>query len=137
MGVPLLAYIGLGLMIPYHLLAAIKASVPSSFLLSFYVLLISTAFLLFSGSVLLALLSGWQAKFGGQVTAGALVFSFVTFVWIVPAFMWWNIFTTWSSFSKVLVGGRINAIQTEWWYLQITTNIWTSHIFTIVNLGIL
>ncbi len=137
MGVPLLAYIGLGLVIPYHLLAAINANVPIAFLLSFYVLLIGTAFLLFSGAILLALLSGWQAKFGGQVTAGALVFSFVTFVWIVPAFMWWNIFTAWSSFSKVLVGGRINAIQAEWWYLPITSNIWTSHIFTIVNLVIL
>ncbi|NMF59371.1 hypothetical protein [Pseudanabaena yagii] len=137
MGVPLLAYIGLGLVIPYHLLAAINANVPIAFLLSFYVLLIGTAFLLFSGAILLALLSGWQAKFGGQVTAGALVFSFVTFVWIVPAFMWWNIFTAWSSFSKVLVGGRINAIQAEWWYLPITSNIWTSHIFTVVNLVIL
>ncbi|MFN9861205.1 MAG: hypothetical protein ACK556_24505, partial [Pseudanabaena sp.] len=96
MGVPLLAYIGLSLTIPYHLIAAIKANVPISFLLSFYILLIGTAFLLFSVATLLALLSGWQAKFGGQVTAGALVFSFVTFVWIVPAFMWWNIFTTWS-----------------------------------------
>ncbi|MCA6524305.1 MAG: hypothetical protein IM516_09095 [Pseudanabaena sp. M158S2SP1A06QC] len=137
MGVPLLAYIGLSLTIPYHLIAAIKANVPISFLLSFYILLIGTAFLLFSVATLLALLSGWQAKFGGQVTAGALVFSFVTFVWIVPAFMWWNIFTTWSSFSKVLVGGPINSIQTEWWYLPITSNIWTSHIFTIVNLGLL
>jgi len=137
MGVPLLAYIGLGLTIPYHLIAAIKANVPISFLLSFYILLIGTAFLLFSVAALLSLLSGWQAKFGGQVTAGALVFSFITFVWIVPAFMWWNIFTAWSSFSKVLVGGRINSIQTEWWYLPITSNIWTSHIFTIVNLGLL
>jgi hypothetical protein len=51
--------------------------------------------------------------------------------------MWWNIFTTWSSFSKVLVGGRIDPIQAEWWYLPITSNIWTSHIFTISNLAIL
>lgn len=137
MGVPLLAYIGIGLIIPYHITTAIGGNVPIAFLLSFYILLIGTAFLLFSGAILLALLSGWQAKFGGQVTAGALVFSFVTFVWIVPAFMWWNIFTAWSSFSKILVGGRINAIQAEWWYLPITSNIWTSHIFTIVNLSIL
>jgi hypothetical protein len=137
MGVPLLAYICIGLSIPYHLMTAIGAGVPIAFLLSFYVLMFGTAFLLFSASLLLALLSGWQAKFGGQVSAGALLFSFVTFVWFAPAFMWWNIFTTWSSFGKILVGGRLNPIQTEWWYLSITSNIWTSHIFTIVNLVIL
>lgn len=137
MGVPLLAYICIGLSIPYHLMTAIGAGVPITFLLSFYVLMIGTAFLLFSASLLLALLSGWQAKFGGQVSAGALLFSFVTFVWFAPAFMWWNIFTTWSSFGKILVGGRLNPIQAEWWYLPITSNIWTSHIFTIVNLVIL
>ena len=136
MGVPLLAYISIGLVIPYHLTAAFGANVPIAFLLSFYTLLTSTAFLLFSGAILLALLSGWQAKFGGQVTAGALLFSFVTFVWLVPAFMWWNIFTAWSSFSNILVGGRINPIQVEWWYFPITSNIWISHIFTIANLSI-
>ena len=136
-GVPLLAYICIGLSIPYHLTAAIGAGVPIAFLCSFYILMIGTAFLLFSASLLLALLSGWQAKFGGQVSAGALLFSFVTFVWFAPAFMWWNIFTTWSSYSNVLVGGRINPIQAEWWYLSITSNIWISHIFTIANLVIL
>ncbi len=137
MGVPLLAYICIGLSIPYHLMTAIGAGVPIAFLCSFYVLMIGTAFLLFSASLLLALLSGWQAKFGGQVSAGALLFSFVTFILFSPAFMWWNIFTTWSPYSKFLVGGRINPIQAEWWYLSITSNIWTSHIFTIVNLVIL
>jgi hypothetical protein len=136
MGVPLLSYIGIGLAIPYHLTAAIAADVPIAFLLSFYILMIGTAFLLFSASLLIALLSGWQAKFGGQVSAGALLFSFISFVWFAPAFMWWNIFTTWSSFSKVLVGGKINPIQTEWWYLSITSNILNSHIFTIANLVI-
>jgi hypothetical protein len=136
MGVPLLAYIGLGLVIPYHLVTAIGANVPIAFLFSFYILLIGTAFLLFSAALLLALLSGWQAKFGAQVSAGALVFSFLTFVWISPAFMWWNIFTSWSSFSRVLVGSRITPIQLEWWYLPITSNIWTSHIFTIGNLAV-
>ncbi len=135
-GVPLLAYISIGLSIPYHLTAAIGANVPIAFLFSFYILMFGTAFLLFSASLLLALLSGWQAKFGGQVSAGALAFSFITFIWLAPAFMWWNIFTTWSSFSKILVGGRINPIQTEWWYLSITSNILTSHIFTIANLAI-
>jgi hypothetical protein len=56
---------------------------------------------------------------------------------LAPTFMWWNIFTTWSPYSKFLVGGRINPVKMEWWYLSITSNIWTSHIFTIVNLVIL
>lgn len=136
MGAPLLAYIGIGLLIPYHLVTAIGASVPIAFLFSFYILLISTAFLLFSASLLVALLSGWQAKFGAQVSPRALIFSFVTFIWVAPAFMWWNIFTTWSSLSGVLVGGPIAPIRAEWWYLTITSNIWTSHIFTIANLAI-
>ncbi len=137
MGVPLLAYICIGLSIPYHLMTAIGAGVPIAFLCSFYILMIATAFLLFSASLLIALLSGWQAKFGGQVSAGALLFSFVTFILFAPAFMWWNIFTTWSPYSKFLVGGRLDPIQSEWWYLSITSNLWTSHIFTIVNLVIL
>jgi len=136
MGVPLLAYISIGLMIPYHLIAAIAANVPIAFLLSFYILLIGGAFTLFSASLLLALLDGWQAKFGGQVSAGALLFSFLSFIWITPAFMWWNIFTTWSSYSKFLVGQQIGAVQLEWWYLSITSNSLTSHIFTIANLAI-
>ena len=61
MGVPLLAYIVLGLSIPYHLTTAIGANVPIAFLLSFYSLTMGTAFLLFSAAMLLALLSGWQA----------------------------------------------------------------------------
>lgn len=137
MGVPLIAYIGLGLVIPYHLVAAIGAKTPIAFLLSFYVLLICTAFLLFSIAMLIALLSGWQAKFGTQVSAGALFFALLTFIWITPAFMWWNILTVWSSFSRFLVGGDIASIQAEWWYLSITSNVWTSHIFTISNLAII
>jgi hypothetical protein len=137
MGVPLLGYIAIAMVIPYHLTAAIAAGVPIAFLLSFYVVLIGTAFLLFSTSLLLALLSGWQAKIGGQVSAGALVFSFLTFAWFSPAFMWWNISTTWSIFSKFLVGKQIDSIQAEWWYLSITSNIFTSHLFTIANLVIL
>jgi len=136
MGVPLLAYIGLGLTIPYHLITAIGANVPIAFLLSFYTLLIGTAFLLFSTSLLVALLSGWQSKLGGQVSAGAVLFSFVTFIFIVPGFMWGNTLTVWSSFSKILVGDSSNQIQIEWWYLSITSNIWTSHFFTIFNLAI-
>lgn len=137
LGVPLLVYIGIGLVIPYHLITAISGNVPIAFLFSFYTLLIGTAFLLFSASVLLALLSGWQAKVGAQVSAGALIFSFITFVWFAPAFMWWNIFTTWSDFSKFLVGKQIDNIQVEWWYLSITSNTLASHIFTIANLIIL
>jgi hypothetical protein len=137
MGVPLLAYICIGLSIPYHLISAIGAGVPIAFLLSFYGLMIGTAFLLFSAALLMSLLSGWQAKFGGQVSPGALLFSFITFIWFAPAFMWWNIFTTWSPYSKFLLGGRINPIQAEWWYLSITSNVWTSHAFTIANLVIL
>lgn len=136
-GVPLLAYICIGLSIPYHLTAAIGAGIPIAFLLSFYGLMIGTAFLLFSAALLMSLLSGWQAKFGGQVSPGALLFSFITFIWFAPAFMWWNIFTTWSPYSKFLLGGRVNPIQAEWWYLSITSNVWTSHVFTIVNLMIL
>jgi hypothetical protein len=137
MGVPLLAYIGLTLVIPYHFTAAIGANVPIAFLLSFYILLIATAFLIYSAALLLSLLSGWQVKFGSQVSAGALIFAFISFVWIAPTFMWWNIFTAWNSFSAFLVGGRISLIKLEWWYLPITSNIWTSHLFTIANLAIL
>lgn len=136
MGVPLLAYISIGLAIPYQLVAAMGANVPIAFLVSFYTLLLGTAFLLFSAALLVALLSGWQAKFGGQIATSALVFSFITFIWIAPAFIWWNIFTTWSSFSQILVGSQLNPIQAEWWYLSITSNIVTSHIFAIANLAI-
>ncbi|PZU95851.1 MAG: hypothetical protein DCE90_11920 [Pseudanabaena sp.] len=135
-GVPLLAYIGLGLIFPYHLTTAIAGGVPISFLVSFYVLLIGTAFLLFSGAMLLALLNNWQVKLGGQVSAQALVASFISFVWIAPSFMWWNIFTVWSSYSNIFLGGEFVAIDAEWWYLPVTSNIWAAHIFAIGNLAI-
>jgi hypothetical protein len=134
MGVPLLAYISLGLTIPYHLVAAIKGDVPIAFLISFYVLLICTGFLLFSASLLIALLSGWKAKFGGQVSAGALIFAFISFIWISPAFMWWNIFTSWSAYSGLLLGRNAPPLATEWWYLPIANNIWFAHLFNIGNL---
>lgn len=134
MGVPLLAYISLGLIIPYHLVTAIKGDVAIAFMLSFYLLLIGTAFLLFSASLLIALLSGWQAKFGGQVSAGALLFAFISFIWISPAFMWWNSLTTWSAYSEFLYGRAIAPITAEWWYLPISNNIWAAHGFNIGNL---
>lgn len=134
MGVPLLAYISLGLIIPYHIIAAIKGDIAIAFVVSFYVLMICTGFLLFSASLLIALLSGWQAKFGGQVSAGALLFAFISFVWITPAFMWWNIFTTWSAYSEFLLGRSVPPLAAEWWYLPIANNIWFAHLFNVGNL---
>ncbi len=136
LGVPLLPYIAIGLLIPYQLTAAIGAKVPIAFLVSFFVLLIATAIFLFSLALLTALLSNWQAKLSGKVAAGALIFSFITFIWITPAFMWWNLFSTWSSFSGVLIGAPITQLNLEWWYLPITANIWISHSFAIANLTI-
>jgi hypothetical protein len=135
-GVPLLTYIGLGLIFPYHFITAIAGGIPIAFLVSFYVLLIGTAFLLFSSVMLLSLLNNSQIKIGGQVSAQALVASFLSFIWIAPAFMWWNIFTVWSSYNSLFLGGDFGAIQAEWWYLPVASNIWVAHIFSICNLAI-
>ncbi|WP_019498307.1 hypothetical protein [Pseudanabaena sp. PCC 6802] len=134
LGVPILSYLGVALIVPLHVVAAINAGTPIGFLVSYYVLLLATGIFLFSAAVLQALWSGDRILIAGRISSGPILLAFVT-LWLTNIYMFWNLSTTWSSFSRTVFA--INSIPDfQWFYLQLAENPFTSHIFTLAVLGI-
>ena len=101
LGAPILPYLGIALVVPLHLLAAVVAGIPLGLVLSFYLLTIAGAAFLFSGAMLFALVGGAATARGLARSPAAISFAFGALLIFAPLFMQWNIFTTWSQFGDV------------------------------------
>jgi hypothetical protein len=133
LGVPILPYISIGLMVPLHLITALGAGVPWTFMLSYYVLALATSACLFSGAILAAFLSNARLNIGEQ-SINAILYAFLTFTVFVPLFFAWTTNTVWSQFGSILVGSRILVQDFQWFNLPIATNSAIGHVFILLNL---
>lgn len=132
LGVPLLPYLSVLLFVPLHVISAMSAQVSLSFMVSFYLMLVGGCALFFSIAVLAALLSGVR---GFLASATAPTFGALTLFMFAPLFMTWSLRTVW---SQVDVFGQQNfAGDVQWYYASIASNVWFSHLFTLLNIGIM
>jgi hypothetical protein len=134
LGVPILSYLAVALLVPWHLVAALNGGVPIDFTISYYILLLATAIFLFSTALLQALWSGDRILPMGRISSAPVLFAFAT-LWIAPLFMTWNFNTTWNSFYGILSDSK-PVDNFQWFYIQLARNTVNSHIFTLGNLGI-
>jgi hypothetical protein len=133
MGVPILPFISIALLVPLHLVTAVGAGVPWTFVLSYYLILIATGACLFSGAILAAFLSNARLSVGEQ-SVNAILYAFLTFTVFVPLFFLWNVNTIWSQFGVALTGNRIPPQSLNWFYLPIADNAVIGHVFILLNL---
>ncbi|MBW4513316.1 MAG: ABC transporter permease [Scytonematopsis contorta HA4267-MV1] len=79
LGVPILIYLLIFLTVPFHIFCALSANIPFSKIISFYVVLVASCFLFFSGALLFALVCRWLCGFQPWLGSGTvLVFLMLT-----------------------------------------------------------
>ncbi|MGH1395659.1 MAG: hypothetical protein ACRAVC_16770 [Trichormus sp.] len=76
LGVPILIYLGLSVAIPVHLWLGLNAAIPLKYICSFYLIVITTSLLYFSGALLFGLVGSWLGGFQAWLGSGA-VFGFL------------------------------------------------------------
>ncbi len=134
LGVPLLPYLSVLLFVPLHVVSAMTAEVvPLGFIVSFYLMLAAGCAFLFSVALLTALLSGARGFLAAATAPG---FSAITLFSFAPLFMTWSFVTVWSQF-KVMGSQQDATIDLQWYYVPIATNVWFSHLFVLLNIGIM
>ncbi|MEE3716457.1 hypothetical protein V2H45_06845 [Tumidithrix elongata RA019] len=133
LGVPILPYISILLIVPLHLITAAGGGVSWGFMLSYYLILITTSACLFSGALLVAFLSNSRLNIGEQ-SINAILYTFLTFTIFTPIFFAWNLNTIWSQFGFVLTGSEIKAANFQWFYLPIARYLPVAHLFIFFNL---
>lgn len=137
LGVPILVYLGLVLVLPLHLWAAIALEVPLGFLMSYYGLLGVAGCLIFSLSLL--------CSFAGKTALGvnnnargsglAALFAVLVGLGFVPTYMVWNLSTVWNFFGNYVVEYSDQA-SWQWLFLPVSQNPLVGHVFTLANAGL-
>jgi len=138
-GTPILCYLGVSLLVPLHIISGLAGGVPFGFLISYYLLLIAFAFLIFSLAIAFSLTGfGEQKQIGIQAYGGAIFFSFITLIFFSPLFIFWNANTTWQGWQDLIFDFKSTDTGiVEWWFLRVSGNLFISHCFTLGNIGIL
>ncbi len=138
LGVPILSYFSLALMVPLHLISALRSAVPISFLLSFYTILLAGAFCLFSLAMLIVSFGNSKLTGNFRQSSTPIAFAVFTVLWFTPAFIYWNQVSTWYAFVT-LISDNYNFLLSNpprllWMNLQINENFVWAHLFTLANL---
>lgn len=139
LGVPILVYLGGLLAIPLHSIAASRAGAPSSFIVSFYILLLAGCYFTYS----LALLFGFIGKSLARQTetqlgAGLiiLIVCVISFIF-VPCYTVWNSYTSWGTVVQSdYIYEYGNSEVVNWFALSLHSNPWLAHSFTLGILAI-
>lgn len=134
-GAPILTYVSVLVLVPFHVVTGLMGGLPLSFFVSFYSLLFAFTFFIFSLAIVFSLLgSGDQKVVGIQAYSGAIFFSGLTLFAMVPLFMYWNLFTAWFDDWRLLMDGPPPPrLSIHWWYLSLTENSWFAHGFSLGN----
>lgn len=135
LGVPVLAYLAIACILPFHWYTAAKASAPSAFLVSFYVLLAAGCFFIYSATLLGGFLNKLQANLVGiQIGSSlSLIAVLLVLMWFVPAYVSWNLATTWHPYRTFLLGPNVanSSSNFQWFNLPIGEHLLLAHGFTI------
>ncbi|MEB3335965.1 MAG: hypothetical protein VKJ46_00770, partial [Leptolyngbyaceae bacterium] len=137
LGTPALIYLAFALVLPLHWAAAIGASAPLGFLISFYGVLGATGFLLFSAALLCVLISRSYLSGGGAQLEASMAFIFILLVafGVAPIYIAWNIHTVWYVFPEYLIGRHAGLSQLLWFSLPLS-NPAIAHAFTFLLIGL-
>ncbi|MCS6815443.1 MAG: hypothetical protein NZ772_17975 [Cyanobacteria bacterium] len=138
LGVPILKYLGVALVVPLHIVAAVQGHIPLVFLLSYYLLVGIATVLCLSVAMLISLLNSSQQQAGAMLMeAGlALAYALLILFMMVPLFMFWNLWTTWQPFSHYLTeatGSHSTGIT--WFNLPVCDQPIVAHLFVLTNLS--
>jgi hypothetical protein len=145
LGVPLLPYLAIGLAIPLHVLAGLKAGMPLFFLLSYYLLLMAGGFFWFSFAILYGLLSSTRAIVVGQQSVAAVAFAGLTLFVLSPLYFAWNLLVTWAplgfnawsaKWHSYSYSSNSDTSPVQWFGQIINKSAWLSHGFTLVVLAV-
>jgi len=139
LGVPVLVYLAIACILPFHWYTAMRASAPPAFLLSFYIMLMAGCWFIYSATLLGGFLSKLQASLVGiQIGSSlSLVMVLVVLMWFVPAYVSWNLATTWHPYTPFLIGPNASTDSTnlQWFHLPIGTHLLLAHGFTLAVLA--
>lgn len=139
LGVPVLFYLAVLCMVPFHVVAAFGAGASFDFLLSFYTISLMGSLFLFSIAMLVGLSGRSLAVMNGsQVGAGlALVMVLFTIMLYLPTFFVWNNATAWSIYRPFLLNGsEYDPISLRWFFLDLGLMPALGYFFTLANLSI-
>ncbi|MBD2042466.1 hypothetical protein [Microcoleus sp. FACHB-672] len=125
LGVPALIYLGVALAIPLHLVSALGAGVPLSFLFSFYLLIGVACCFFYSLALLNIFVKGSQAWDQPQAWAGCVLTGLCTVMSLGTMFSYLH----WSSFFY-----QSPIHEWQWFHLPIGRNVATVHGFIILSL---
>ncbi|MGG6263325.1 hypothetical protein ACQ4M3_03095 [Leptolyngbya sp. AN03gr2] len=139
LGVPILVYCAIASLIPFHLFITLKAELPVSFLLSFYLVIAAGAFLIFSFTLLFGFFSKSILKHSAQALGVTIAYVLIVSSLYVWGYLIWNSETTWKALLQQPITYFTNYADSYWtWYgLQISKNIAIAHLFTLTNVAIL
>ncbi len=137
LGVPILVYLGLALVLPLHLWAAIALAVPLGFLITYYGLLGVAGCLVFSLSLLCSFASKAALGVNSHSRGSGLAALFAVLVGLgfVPTYMVWNLNTVWNFFGNYVVEYSDQA-SWQWFFLPVSQNPLVGHVFTLANAGL-
>ena len=140
LGVPVLAYLAIACVLPLQWYAAVQANAPLNFLLSFYLMLGAGCLFIYSATLLGGFLSKRQASLMGIQLGSTLSLLVVlsVLIWFVPAYVSWNLGTTWRPYSPFLLGSGAPTAPNPflWFSLPIGSNTLVAHGFTLAVLAL-
>jgi hypothetical protein len=139
LGVPLLGYVAILLVMPYHIVTSIAVKANLGFILSYYTIVLLMTIVLASWSALTAFLTSGSTFLGSnQMSSVPIVWTGITLVFIWPFFMFWNSQTVWREQADLFfgTGSTRNTVDLQWFALSMRDNNLVAHGFLILQLGI-
>ncbi|MEO1210929.1 MAG: hypothetical protein AAFX78_15500 [Cyanobacteria bacterium J06638_20] len=140
LGVPVLAYLAIACVLPLQWYTAVQASAPLKFLLSFYLMLGAGCLFIYSATLLGGFLSKRQVNLIGIQIGSTLSLIMVlsVLIWFIPAYVSWNLLTTWRPYSPFLLGpgGPTAPNPFVWFSLPIGSSALVAHGFTLAVLAL-
>jgi len=138
LGTPILLYLGVLLFVPMHLFVAAKVGASSTFLFSFYTVVIASCCLLYSVALLCGFLGKLQPAGRQSGEGAAIVYVLLTLTMFFPGFITWNLATVWNSYQNYLITyPPYGTANLQWFYLPLSKSLTFSHAFMLINLGVM
>jgi hypothetical protein len=137
LGVPILSFLSVLLLLPYHWLAALGAGFSLVSLLSYYLMIGAGAAFIYSFGILVAFFTADLKVVPrlGNISGIPFVYSFFC-IYFTVAYLAWNFFTAWIPFWSPLLVVDVDSslsFAIQWFFLSLSGNSLLAHVFTLGN----
>lgn len=136
LGVPVLPYLTIALAIPLHFVATIRAELPLTLFLSYYLLIFAGCIFLYSLAMLYGLAGGVQIGAINRQATASIAFTAIALFAFTPLFLAWNSSVIWQRMQTRFFMEQNPDNSLRWFYIQLADNIGAAHLFTLISLGI-